>query len=61
MSYSANQVEIHRRAAVSVDTQGSKTRRFARGAADEIRAGDQSQSRQGDRPHESAVGAVSSR
>ena len=56
MSYSANQVEIHRRAAVSVDkdTQGSKTRLFASGAADEIRAGDQSQEGEADRRHDPA-------
>src|SRR5262245_32996016 len=61
MSYSANQVEIHRRAAVSVDkdTQGSKTRLFASGAADEVRVYDQSQDSETDWCDNSSVGAVS--
>ncbi len=34
--------------------EGSQARRSARGAADEVRAGDQSQNREADRPDDSA-------
>jgi putative tryptophan/tyrosine transport system substrate-binding protein len=56
--------ELHRfgptrRYVCGQNPQGRQARRSAGGAADQIRAGDQSQNGQTDRPHDTAVGSVS--
>jgi putative ABC transport system substrate-binding protein len=63
MSYGTSFPDLSRRA-VRVrrpDPQGRQTRRTPRGAADEIRAGDQSQDREGARPHDPAVAPATRR
>ena len=58
MSYGSRIRDIYRRVALTwTDPEGSEARRPAGGAADEVRAGDQSQDRQADRPDDSAEGA----
>ena len=61
MSYGADQAESYRRVAISWSRipQGGQACRFAGGAADEVRVGDQSQDCEADRPDDSAesVGA----
>ena len=56
MSYGADQADSYRRVAYlrGQNPQGSQARRSARRAADEIRAGDQSQDGEADRPDDSA-------
>jgi len=59
MYYGADLVEIYRRVAYYVDKnpQRQKAGRLARGAADEVRTGHQSEDGEADRPDDSAVDA----
>ena len=59
MSYGADLAESYRRVAYFVDRilKGSEACRSAGGAADEVRAGDQSENGQADRRDDSAGGA----
>jgi hypothetical protein len=62
MSYGADEAESYRRVAYYVDRilnfEGSQTLGFACGAADEVRAGDQSQNCEADWRNDSAVVVV---
>ena len=59
MSYATNDADNFRRAAVvrGQDPEGREARRSPCRAADEVRAGDQSENREADRSDDSAVGA----
>ena len=61
MSYGADEADSYRRVAYlrGQNPQGSQACRSPGGAADEVRAGDQSKNSQADRSDNSAVGAVS--